>query len=333
MGNWRRLGEASGLLLLALVWTVAPTAAQVYHVAGLNTEQIRALDRGRTVVILTGGILEQHGPYLPSYTDGYQNERVTQALAEAVAARPGWVALVFPSIPLGTGGANEIARKYVFPGTYAVRSTTLRSVFMDLGDELGEQGFRWIFVVHGHGAPNHNRMLDQAGDYFHDTYGGWMVHLCGLLPVATTFTGSDVLNDQARREDGLGVHAGAVETSTMLFLLPGLVPPAVKEAEAQSGADWGALVRIAREASWPGYLGSPRVGTAALGAGIIRAVAGTVVAYALKILDGADPQDIPRLGDVQRDNPQSVAIDDEALRHERQRLQKQEEWLTRKKPR
>ena len=56
---------------------------------------------------------------------------------------------------------------------------------MDLAGELGEQGFRWIFIVHGHGAPNHNRMPDQAGDSVHDTYGGWMVHLRGLLPVAS----------------------------------------------------------------------------------------------------------------------------------------------------
>jgi creatinine amidohydrolase/Fe(II)-dependent formamide hydrolase-like protein len=85
--------------------------------------------------------------------------------------------MIFPTIPLGVGGANEIGRKHVFYGRYAVRSTTLRAVFMDLATELGEQGFRWVFIVHGHGAPNHQRMLEQAGDYFHDTYGGHMVHL------------------------------------------------------------------------------------------------------------------------------------------------------------
>src|SRR4029453_7057323 len=158
----RSVVESACLLVIMVLGMAAPTAAQVHRVAELNTEHIRALDRARTVVNLPGGILEQHGPYLPSYTDGYRNERLAQALAEAVAGRPGWAALVFPSIPLGTGGANEIGRKYVFPGTYAIRSTTLRSLFMDLAGELGEQGFRWIFVVHGHGAPNHNRVIDQA---------------------------------------------------------------------------------------------------------------------------------------------------------------------------
>ena len=60
-----------------LLGMAAPTAAQILRVADLNTEEIRALDRARTVVILPGGILEQHGPYLPSYSDGYFNERLS----------------------------------------------------------------------------------------------------------------------------------------------------------------------------------------------------------------------------------------------------------------
>ncbi len=71
--------------------------------------------------------------------------------------------MIFPTIPLGNSGANDIGGKFNFPGTYAVRFETLRSIFMDLATELGEQKFKWIFVVHGHGAPNHVRALDQAG--------------------------------------------------------------------------------------------------------------------------------------------------------------------------
>jgi hypothetical protein len=61
--------------------------AQVLQLAELNTEQIRALDKENTIVLIPGGILEQHGPYLPSYTDGYRNEWATRELAQAIAAR------------------------------------------------------------------------------------------------------------------------------------------------------------------------------------------------------------------------------------------------------
>ena len=101
--------------------------------------------------------MEEHGPYLPSFTDGYSNERLTEDLAAAIAKRPGWAAVVFPIIPLGSDGANRIGGKYVFPGSYPIRTATLRAVFMDLATEFGEQGFRWLFVIHAHGSPNHNR--------------------------------------------------------------------------------------------------------------------------------------------------------------------------------
>jgi len=150
------------ILIVAVLTALTGGAAnaQIYRVAQMNTEQIRALDKQKTVVILPGGVLEEHGPHLPSFTDGYSNEWLTERLAEAIVARPGWAVLVFPITPLGHAGGNEIGGKYVFPGTYSIRRTTLRAVFMDLATELGEQGFRRIFVMHGHGSPFHNQMLD-----------------------------------------------------------------------------------------------------------------------------------------------------------------------------
>ena len=80
--------------------------------------------------------------------------------------------LIFPLIPLGNGGANEIARKYNFPGTITVRKNTLRAVLMDWGSEIGDKGVKKIFVIHMHGAHNHNRATDEAFKYFNDTYHG-----------------------------------------------------------------------------------------------------------------------------------------------------------------
>jgi hypothetical protein len=70
--------------LLFLLCTIGPAraaSAQVYTLANMNTRQIQALDRQRTVILIPGGILEEHGPYLPSYTDGYAIEAYTRALA------------------------------------------------------------------------------------------------------------------------------------------------------------------------------------------------------------------------------------------------------------
>jgi hypothetical protein len=71
---------------------------------------------------------------------------------------------------------------------------------MDLGTDLGEQGFRWIFIVNSHLGLSHNRMLNQAGDYFRDTYGGHMVNLAALIyrPPGQSQTRSE----EEQREDG-----------------------------------------------------------------------------------------------------------------------------------
>src|SRR5687767_13824971 len=109
------------LMLGLLILSCITANGQIYRVAQMSADQVRALDRQKTVVILTGGILEQHGPHLPSVTDGYSNEWLTQRLAEEIVQRPGYAVLLFPTIPLGHGGANEIGNQQVFPGTYSVR--------------------------------------------------------------------------------------------------------------------------------------------------------------------------------------------------------------------
>jgi len=308
---------------------VGPAAAQVRRVAELSTTEVRALDRERTAVVLVGGILEEHGPYLPAFSDGYVNERLAADLASAIAARPGWTALVFPTIPLGAGGANEIAGRYSVPGTYTVRPATLRAVFMDLADELGAQEFRWVFVVHGHGAPTHNRALDDAGDYFGDTYGGRMIHLAGILPVL----GAEppMPTTAGERENGLEVHAGAKETSALLALRPDLVPAAVRTAPTARGDSWPDLVRVARRPDWPGYFGAPRLATAELGRRRMRMRRDSLVAIALRALDGADLRPLPRLGDVTRANPSNVEIDAAATREAERREATQRTWLARQR--
>jgi creatinine amidohydrolase/Fe(II)-dependent formamide hydrolase-like protein len=303
--------------------------AQVYRLAELNTDQIRLLDRQKTVVLLPGGIMEQHGPYLPSFTDGYYNERLTADLAEAIAKRPGWAAVVFPIVPLGSDGANRIGGKYVFPGSYPVRTATLRAIFMDLATEFGEQGFRWLFVIHAHGSPNHNRALEQAGDYFRDTYGGHMVHLTGL-ETETNATSSVLASGVAKAalaDEGFSVHAGIVEHSRVMTLRPDLVPAAVAGAPSITGKDFADLRRIAAGERWPGYFGAPRYASAALGARLLQAQSAGVVSLALRILDGLDDKKILRGTAAIEKVPELAAIAAANAKRDAEIEERQRQWL------
>jgi len=308
--------------------------AGVLKVAELNTSQIRELDRERTAVILPGGILEEHGPYLPSYADGFANERIAADLAEAIGARSGWNALVFPPIPLGSGGANEIGGQYVFPGSYTVRSSTVRAIFMDLATELGEQGFKWVFVVHGHGSPHHNRALDDACDFFHATYGGQMVHLLGLMEVVGCCdAGRRTATPEALREDGFTVHAGAGEHSALMFLRPDLVPGTIRRAQTFTGSSFADLVTRARRPDWPGYFGAPRHASAARGAAQYAQQSAFLKAFALKVLDGHDPRGGAHLADKMLEDPAIAKVVEDSLAREAAQGARQQQWLkSRAKP-
>jgi len=322
--DWR----AIALILPIILATPVDLAGQIYRLAEMNTEQIRALDRARTVIIMPGGVLEEHGPYLPSYADGYYNQSLTADLAAAIAKRPGWSVVLFPEIPLGAHGANGIGYKHVFPGTYTVRPATLRAVYMDLASALGDQGFRWIFVVNLHGGPSHSFALDQAGDYFRDTYGGRMVHLGGIVTEFAIKLDS-IASPAAAAEDGFTVHGSLNEHSTIMALRPDLVPATVRNAPSITGKDFPDLVRLARMPDWPGYFGAPRYASAAIGRAILGVENPARVAVALRILDGADERTMPRFAPARVRIPGVAAVWDSWKKHDAQIEARQSEWLAR----
>lgn len=330
----RRIFFAASFLMLAC----GIAHAQIHRVAQMNTEQISALDKQKTVVILAGGILEQHGPHLPSFTDGFSNEWLAQRLAEAIVERTGRPVLLFPTIPLGHEGANEIAAKHIFPGTYSIRRTTLRAIFMDLATELGEQGFRSVFVVHGHGAPYHNLMLDQAGEYFRDTYGGRMVHLRGLLPTPEQLAKLGLtppnlnLSEAERKEIGdMDEHAGFDETSRLMFLRPDLVSPVYGRLEPRTTNNPVEFFKVARIENWLGYLSSPRLASAVYGARLQQYRSARDNTLALAILGGTlDERDISRYSRMMTEDKHIMGELAASTKNELERERRQREWMRKK---
>jgi creatinine amidohydrolase/Fe(II)-dependent formamide hydrolase-like protein len=294
--------------------------AQVQPLGSLNTEQLAAVDKSKTVVIIPGGILEEHGPYLPSYTDGYVSERQAQDVADAIVGR-GWRVLMFPELPLGSGGANELAAKYPFPGTYAIRLNTLRALYMDIADELGEAGFKWVFILHSHGAPNHNRVLDQACDYFNDTYGGHMVHITGGFGAfGSPDNPRKTLSKQAQDEDAESGHAGIEETSLLLFLRPELVSPDYKNAPARPAAGPNGMTDVAKRSDWTGYFGAPRYSSPEYGARLYHLLTGGMIKEALGMLDSPAKQ-------VSRRARPLRGVDNAAIARDNAIEKRQQDWL------
>ena len=112
----------AALLMTCCTSTVG--VAQVLSVSELSSRDLRGLDRERTVVMIPGGVFEQHGPYLP---DGYLNEWIARRTAEAIVAERGLTVLILPTIPRGVGLPEDFGGLSPFAGSYTVRPEKLRA--------------------------------------------------------------------------------------------------------------------------------------------------------------------------------------------------------------
>ena len=246
--------------------------SRIYKLEELTWPQIDALDRQRTLFILPMGMIEQHGPHLPvgadtigvTYEANGASTRVSRAL-------PDWNVVMMPAVNYGQGGANQLGDMPIHPGTYAIRQSTLRSLVADLGGQIAQNGFKWIFVMNGHGAPTHNIAINEACDFVSETFRVTMLHLTGLFraDAAIQSSGEKINAKYFSAADlssfGMDVHAGVGETSGILAIRPDLVPPNYKTLPSQAGRSLEELRKIATAPGWQGYLSSPARATAAHG--------------------------------------------------------------------
>jgi creatinine amidohydrolase len=160
----------------------APALSRIYKLEELNWPQIAALDRERTLFLLPVGMLEEHGPHLPVGADTlgvlYEANGVSRRVSQALTD---WNIVMMPPINYGHAGANMIGDILVHPGTYGIRQSTLRSLVADVGGQLAQNGFKWIFVLNGHAAPTHNIAINEACDFISETFQVTMLHLTGLF--------------------------------------------------------------------------------------------------------------------------------------------------------
>ncbi|OVE79092.1 hypothetical protein BVY01_03450 [bacterium I07] len=313
------------IIIFAFICGIASLShAQIRKFAELSVPDIQAIDRNNTIIIIPGGIFEEHGPYLPVYTDGYSNEWMSWELAEDIVQKSKRTVLMYPTIPLGVGSPEDFGGHKPFSGSYTVRPSTLRAVYMDLASALGEDGFRWIFIIHLHGSPAHNRALIEAGDYFNDTFGGKMI-LLTAYKYSSDPKRSPIWTSDEKRENAGDIHAGASETSRILFLHPDLVHKKFRDAVPQTASISKDFVRLAEKEDWPGYFGSPRIASANAGAIIMRRKVENLSDLAIKILGGFDVSSLNHLGEA--GNKSFKTLDQNLIRRSNELESKQRKWL------
>jgi creatinine amidohydrolase len=204
----------------------------VLRLEDLTAPALDTLDRARTLVLVPVSPLEQHGPHLPVGVDYLVARYLAEGIAERIVTRrPGWTALLTPTLPLGSFAFEAV-------GNVGVRQRVVRDAVLDYGRALARSGFRYILVANGHAGPGHLVALEEASAIVSRRYGVTMASITGhmawefargrYLPRIEAALGRP-LTPEERRALADDAHAGWWETSLMLLLRPDLVDPGYRD--------------------------------------------------------------------------------------------------------
>jgi creatinine amidohydrolase len=198
----------------------------VHLLEEMSTPALDALDRSRTVIVLTLSPLETHGPHLPVGVDAFTARHFAETIAQRlVAARPLWSVVLAPTLHLGSFTFETV-------GTVSVRQRVVRDALVDYGEAFARAGFRYILVANGHGGPGHLAALEEAAALVSRRHRVTMTSFTGHLawefmrgryiPKIEAALGR-ALSAEERRAFTEDAHGGWWETSLMLLLRPDLV--------------------------------------------------------------------------------------------------------------
>lgn len=312
--------------------------SNIFKIEALTAYQIDAFDRNKTLFLLPVGMLEQHGPHLPIGSDTYWVDHSVESISKRLSkAYPDWNIVMMPSINYGEGGANEIGNIQVHPGTYGIRQSTLRSIVADVGGQIAQNKFKWVFVVHGHGAPNHNIAISEASDFVSETFKITMLNITSIAMADAKMqensekVAAKYYSPVERASFGVDIHAGLSETSGMLGLVPRLVNPLYRTLPGRTGTSFVELRQIALTPGWQGYFSSPAKANAAYGKEDDEVWVDGAADLILRALRGENLFGHPRYPVQLINEPATTQINKDSLEHEKNFERKLEQWLQRRK--
>jgi creatinine amidohydrolase len=171
----------------------------------------KAIEKGKTTVLVISGSIEQHGPHLPTGTDTYLGYEVGQRAARRLGN-----ALVAPVI------RPALSEHHMgFPGSFTLTWETYKDVLDDYCDSLARVGFKDIVLMSSHGG-NNAVLKAITPDIAKKLYGRVNIHLVlhheRSMPQAVAF-----LKEKGVSAEKAGVHSGFGETCEMLVAKPHLV--------------------------------------------------------------------------------------------------------------
>lgn len=176
------------------------------------------------VAILSWGATEAHNYHLPYGTDVYESDYIAAESAR-IAWEAGAKVIVLPTVPYGVN-----TTQLEIPLTINMNPSTQLALLRDVVDSLHRQRIGKLLLLNSHGGNDFRQMIRELKPQFPN------ILVCTLNWYQ--------LLDQDDFFDERGDHAGEMETSVMLHIVPDLVLPLT---EAGSGRSKKFKLRLLRE--------------------------------------------------------------------------------------
>jgi len=242
----------------------------------MNWKEIEAMDKD-TILFLTIGPMEEHGPHLPIGTDFFIAKYIENDAIEALRER-GINAVALPPLPIG---CCRMARD--FPGTISIEWKLIRGILHQIFLSISKMGFKYIIICNFHMDLHHIKAIHSA-----------ISKAKGMVicePISSYYFKGTLWHADDKKE----VHADMKETSLALFAFPHLakqwdaLPPVKIKMD---GPD--ALFKTMKEmGAKEGYVGSPSLASEKYGEEMFKKLVDIVIQTAEKMVAGDKLPDLP----------------------------------------
>ena len=238
--------------------------------ADMTATMVAAAAARGAAVLLPIGVIEAHGPHLPTGTDAYIALALCRSTQRYVAAA-GRETLIAPPYYWGINGVLG-----EFTGSFRIRAETAAALLTDVLDSLAANGLPNIYVVSHHGDRAHNEMILGVLQQAHAkglTGARWLyaprrwammgrLSQTGGEPIWVPWEPTPAL-DAFRTTGVFGVHADEYETAAMVRYFPETVDYAALRSlpptplTEQDLPEWRKGGESARRLTPDGYFGAP----------------------------------------------------------------------------
>ena len=235
----------------------------VSELSALTWEEVRDLDRLKTIAILPVGAIEAHGPHLPLETDVIIAESMARRGAEKLAEH-GYEVVTLPAI-VYTAAPFAAA----FPGTISLSPETVTATVLDIASGLASQGVGVLAIANAHLDPAHLGSISAAVERARrDDL------LTLVFPDLTRKPWALELTDEFKSG---ACHAGQYETSVVMAARPGSIREEIRRGLEANPASLSDAFREGKttfaEADGPrAYFGFPAQASAEEGEQTVEAL-------------------------------------------------------------